>query len=41
MCTDRLAGRADTEATYDAIVAELVRIAKLIDPNGPTNRDDN
>ena len=27
---------ADREATLDAIVAELERIAKLIDPNGPT-----
>ena len=28
----------DTEATCNAIVAELVRIAKLIDPDGPTYR---
>ena len=32
---------ADIDATCDAIVAELVRIAKLIDPDGPTYRDDN
>ena len=29
---------ADSEATLDAIVRELERIAKLIDPNGPTYR---
>ena len=28
----------DTDATCDAIVAELARIAKLIDPGGPTYR---
>ena len=30
---------ADSEATLDAIVGELKRIAKLIDPNGPTYRE--
>ena len=29
---------ADRDATLDAIVAELARIAKLIDPDGPTYR---
>ena len=29
----------DTEATCNAIVAELVRISKLIDPDGPTYRE--
>ena len=32
---------ADTEATCNAIVAELVRIANLVDPDGPTYRDGN
>ena len=31
---------ADTEATCDPVVAVLVRIARLIDPDGPTYRDD-
>ena len=30
---------ADRDATLDAIVAELERIAKLIDPDGPTYRE--
>ena len=30
---------ADREATLDAIVAKLERVAKLIDPNGPTYRE--
>ena len=30
---------ADTGATLDAIVAEMERIAKLIDPDGPTYRE--
>ena len=34
-----LPAAADSEATLDAIVAELERIAKLIDPNGPTYRE--
>ena len=29
----------DTEATRDTLVAELERIAKLIDPDGPTYRE--
>ena len=30
---------ADTDATLDAIVAEVERIAKLIDPDGPTYQE--
>ena len=30
---------ADRDATLDAIVAETERIAKLIDPDGPTYRE--
>ena len=35
-----LPARADREATLHAIVDELERIAKIIDPDGPTNRGD-
>ena len=34
-----LTAGADTGATLDAIVAEVERIAKLIDPDGPTYRE--
>ena len=34
-----LRAAADSEATLDALVTELERIAHRIDPNGPTYRE--